>query len=34
MNHSPAFWAHVRAVLPDYASRRAALRKTVLPALE
>jgi hypothetical protein len=34
MNHSPAFWAHVRAVLPDYASRRAALRAAVLPTLE
>ncbi|NML15327.1 M48 family metallopeptidase [Azohydromonas caseinilytica] len=34
MNHSAAFWAHVRAVLPDFEQRRAALRAAVLPALE
>lgn len=34
MNHSTAFWAHVRAVLPDFAARRAALRAAVLPTLE
>ncbi|WP_156901593.1 M48 family metallopeptidase [Azohydromonas australica] len=34
MNHSAAFWAHVRAVLPDFASRRAVLRASVLPALD
>lgn len=27
MNHSPAFWAHVEAALPDYKERRAWLRK-------
>lgn len=30
MNHSPAFWAAVEAVLPDWRARRAALR--ALPA--
>lgn len=34
MNHSAAFWAHVRAVLPDFAARRAALRAAVLPSLD
>lgn len=34
MNHSAAFWAHVRGVLPDFAQRRAALRAAVLPLLE
>jgi predicted metal-dependent hydrolase len=34
MNHSTAFWTHVRAVLPDFAAHRAALRASVLPALE
>ena len=27
MNHSPAFWAEVRRVLPDYAARRKWLRE-------
>ncbi|NDY91191.1 M48 family metallopeptidase [Ideonella livida] len=31
MNHSPAFWALVQAVLPDMQARRAALRHPVLP---
>ena len=26
MNHSPRFWAHVEAQLPDFAARRAQLR--------
>ncbi|MDM7457152.1 MAG: M48 family metallopeptidase [Tepidimonas sp.] len=30
MHHGPAFWAVVAAVLPDYAERRAALRRYVL----
>jgi predicted metal-dependent hydrolase len=33
MNHSTAFWGHVRAVLPDFAAHRAALRAAVIPAL-
>lgn len=31
MNHGPRFWAHVATVLPDYASRRAALKAADLP---
>jgi len=31
MNHGPRFWALVNAVLPDYATRRTALRDAVLP---
>lgn len=31
MNHSPRFWQHVQAVLPDYAERRSALKNEVLP---
>lgn len=27
MNHSPAFWATVASLVPDYAERRAALRR-------
>lgn len=27
MNHSPAFWSHVAAVLPDFERRRADLRR-------
>jgi predicted metal-dependent hydrolase len=27
MNHSPAFWAVVRAIMPDYLLRRKKLRK-------
>lgn len=27
MNHSPAFWSTVAALVPDYAERRAALRR-------
>ncbi|MFN3611260.1 M48 family metallopeptidase [Tepidimonas sp.] len=30
MHHGPAFWALVAAVLPDYAERRAALRRYAL----
>ncbi|MDO5691230.1 MAG: SprT family zinc-dependent metalloprotease [Pseudomonadota bacterium] len=31
MNHSPRFWQHVEAVLPDYAERRGALKEEVVP---
>ncbi|HRN77108.1 MAG TPA: SprT family zinc-dependent metalloprotease [Ottowia sp.] len=31
MNHSPRFWQHVQAVLPDYAERRSTLREQLLP---
>ncbi|CAM5777827.1 M48 family metallopeptidase [Ottowia pentelensis] len=31
MNHSPRFWDHVEAVLPDYAERRGALRDEAVP---
>ncbi|MDO5625430.1 MAG: SprT family zinc-dependent metalloprotease [Pseudomonadota bacterium] len=31
MNHSPAFWQHVEAVLPDYAERRGALKNEAVP---
>ena len=31
MNHSPAFWATVAAVLPDYRSHRRALKDDVAP---
>lgn len=31
MNHSPRFWQHVQAVLPDYAERRSALKNEALP---
>jgi predicted metal-dependent hydrolase len=34
MNHSPAFWDVVRAVLPAYEQARGALRDGVLPVLE
>jgi predicted metal-dependent hydrolase len=34
MNHSPAFWDVVRSVMPDYEQARAALRDSVLPALD
>ena len=27
MNHSPAFWLTVAALVPDYAERRIALRR-------
>ena len=27
MNHSPAFWRTVAMLVPDYAERRAALRR-------
>ncbi|MGQ9724429.1 MAG: M48 metallopeptidase family protein, partial [Tepidimonas sp.] len=30
MHHGPAFWALVGSVLPDYADRRAALRRYAL----
>jgi len=33
MNHSPAFWRLVEAVLPDQAERRRALRRVALPEL-
>ena len=31
MNHSPRFWQHVEAVLPDYAERRGALKDEAVP---
>lgn len=31
MNHSPWFWAHVAAVLPDYKARQKELKAGVLP---
>jgi predicted metal-dependent hydrolase len=31
MNHSPRFWQHVEAILPDYAGRRGELRAQALP---
>ena len=31
MNHSPLFWDTVRAVVPDYAQRRAQLKEEALP---
>jgi predicted metal-dependent hydrolase len=31
MNHSPRFWQHVEAILPDYAGRRGELRAQTLP---
>ena len=34
MNHSPRFWAHVAAVMPDYLRRRAALKASQAPLLE
>ena len=34
MNHSAAFWDVVRSVLPDYETRREALRTELLPALD
>jgi len=27
LNHSPRFWAHVEAVLPDYKARQQRLRQ-------
>jgi predicted metal-dependent hydrolase len=32
MNHSPAFWATVATVVPDYAKLRRQLRVDALPA--
>ena len=34
MNHSPAFWAVVASVMPDYADRRKALRAAQVSAFE
>ena len=34
MNHSEAFWAVVRSVVPDVEAARGALRTEVLPVLE
>jgi predicted metal-dependent hydrolase len=34
MNHSPAFWDVVRAVLPGFEPVRERLRHEVLPSLE
>lgn len=34
MNHSPAFWAIVRAVMPDYEVRRRTLRDGVVPVFD
>ncbi|MEX8508735.1 MAG: M48 family metallopeptidase [Leptothrix ochracea] len=31
MNHSPAFWRHVEAVLPDTSRRRAELKRHTVP---
>ena len=31
MNHSPRFWQHVEAVLPDYAERRGELKEEAVP---
>ena len=34
MNHSPAFWAIVRAVMPDYEQRRRTLKDGVVPVFD
>lgn len=34
MNHSPAFWAIVRAVMPDYEARRRMLKDGVVPVFD
>ena len=34
MNHSPAFWAVVRSVMPDYESRRGALKDGQVPVFD
>jgi predicted metal-dependent hydrolase len=34
MNHGPAFWSVVRAVLPEYETSRSALREEVLPVFD
>jgi predicted metal-dependent hydrolase len=34
MNHGPAFWGVVRAVLPDYEQAQGLLRQQVLPVFE
>ena len=34
MNHSPAFWAEVEKILPDFSERRKRLRSVVIPGFE
>jgi predicted metal-dependent hydrolase len=34
MNHSPAFWAIVRDVMPDYEARRRTLKDGVVPVFD
>ena len=34
MNHSPAFWAIVRAVMPDFEARRRTLKDGVVPVFD
>jgi predicted metal-dependent hydrolase len=34
MNHSPAFWAIVRGVMPDYEQRRRTLKEGVVPVFD
>jgi predicted metal-dependent hydrolase len=34
MNHSPAFWAIVRRVMPDYEQRRRMLKDGVVPVFD
>ena len=34
MNHSPAFWAIVRAVMPDYEQRRRTLKDGLVPVFD
>ena len=34
MNHSPAFWAVVRSVMPDYEDRRGTLRDGQVPVFD
>lgn len=34
MNHSPAFWAVVRSVLPDFETARATLKQQTLPVFD
>ncbi|WP_310460271.1 SprT family zinc-dependent metalloprotease [Sphaerotilus sp.] len=34
MNHGPAFWAIVRAVMPDYEARRRTLKDGVVPVFD